>query len=429
MSIIITPGHTEITESEFIGRHPDTFSTVLAAATVKEIAGLTDLSHFPTWLGSLWYGEYINTLEQLRADIHMQVVALDEISGITPIRITVGGQVNTPMELAGKEYLDSLVRNEAAKLLENAGYFSEHYSPAHIEVDTRGIGSQSPNLNCTTRNGKFGDNCVVYGHYISEPFGIDGTFSSLVIGKQIDNTIDNLVRSGTVPDLRPDGKVTVTVVYDTGGFLVKDITLSVAHRRNPNPEYKVVVKDEVRKVISRYRGGENASINVNQGGDFDVYFLKADYGTSGKKDHVIITGGKHNLGTDGVWGKCLHKSSSIAIPYAFALSRPVCDITKANFASVRVNPRYGGPEERLKTQIGLEEIDSRYEHLRGTLDKAFETLQLNPFDIRHILKLGDYFSAYALFNDVRNFHNPNQPWKKVNTAVESQLLAALERPL
>ena len=46
MSIILEPGHIEVAESEFIGRHPDTLSSCLAADLVYIIAAATPYKKF-----------------------------------------------------------------------------------------------------------------------------------------------------------------------------------------------------------------------------------------------------------------------------------------------------------------------------------------------------------------------------------------------
>src|SRR3989344_638234 len=108
-------------------------------------------------------------------------------------------------------------------------------------------------------------------------------------------------------------------------------------------------------LLKNFYKGEKIDISINHGGDFNHYFVNADSGISGKKDSVIVTSGLHQLGTDGIWGKCLYKASSVAIPYAFALSRAVCEATTAKFASVGVYTKYG----QKQAGLFLADIDSR----------------------------------------------------------------------
>lgn len=434
MSVILTPGHVEIAESEFIGRHPDTLSSCLAAELVYSIAAQVHVQNSGL-LSNYTKGKLLNPtasqlqgidasveeshgLENLRADVNVQISALNS-KNITPIpiRINLVGQITAPQ--FQQTDLDQIVRETTFDVFNRAGYFLHgDFVPQHVIADTQGVTSQSPNLNRTTQHNKFADSCVVYGHYIGEPFGVDGTFPSLVIAKEIDRTLEETVRQGDVPELRSDGKVHVSVVRESNGYRLRDIYLSVAHSKNPSTEFRESIGKIVSQSIREYKGGKDAQITVNGGGNFNFYFVNADSGISGKKDSVIVTGGIHQLGTDGIWGKCLYKASSVAIPYAFALSRAVCEATGANFASVGVYARYG----QEQAELFLQEIDPKYESIRDSINRALRTLPRDREGIRNILNMRVNLITYGKFNDLRGFHEPTKPWKTYNP----QLVEALK---
>ena len=438
MSIILTPGHVEIAESEFLGRHPDTLSTCLAAELIYSIAAQIHVQNSGL-LDDFTGGKLSNPtarqlqdvdttvtesygLENLRADVNVQISALNS-KNITPIpiRVNLVGQI-TALQFNQTD-LDQIVREDIFDVFDRAGYFLHgDFVPQHIIADTQGVTSQSPNLNRTTQHNKFADSCVVYGHYIKEPFGIGGTFPSLAIAKKIDRTLEETVRQGTIPELRSDGKVHVSVVRESNGYKIRDVYLSVAHSRNPSAEFRETIGRIVSQAIRDYNGGENAQITVNGGGNFNFYFVNADSGISGKKDSVIVTGGIHQLGTDGVWGKCLYKASSVAIPYAFVLSRAVCEVTGANFASVGVYARYG----QEQAELFLQEIDSKYESFRDDINRALRTLPRDRENIRDILNMKVNLITYGKFNDVRGFHDPTKPWKSYNPQLVEALTSALK---
>lgn len=441
MSIILTPGHIEIAESEFIGRHPDTLSTCLAAELIYSIATQIHVQNSGL-LSDYTKGKLLNPtvpqlqdidatvgksygLEDLRADVNVQISALNS-KNITPIpiRVNLVGQITAPQ--FKQTDLDQIVKEDIFDVFDRAGYFLHgDFIPKHIIADTQGVTSQSSNLNRTTQHNKFADSCVVYGHYIKEPFGIDGTFPSLAIAKKIDRTLEETVRLGIIPALRGDGKVHVSVERESNGYRLRDIYLSVAHSKNlhDGDRFKEYVKWLVGILIGRYKGGEDAQITVNGGGNFNFYFVNADSGVSGKKDGVIVTGGIHQLGTDGVWGKCLYKASSVTIPYAFALSRAVCEATGANFASVGVYARYGQEQAKLF----LQEIDPKYESIRDDINRALRTLPRDRDGIREILNMKVNLITYGKFNDVRSFHEPTKPWKSYNPQLVDALTSALKK--
>ncbi len=439
MSIILTPGHIEIAESEFIGRHPDTLSTCLAAELIYSIATQIHVQNSGL-LRDFTTGKLSNPtasqlqdvdatvtesygLEDLRADVSVQISALNS-KNITPIpiRINLVGQITAPQ--FKQTDLDQIVRETTFDVFNKAGYFLHgDFVPNRVMIDTRGITAQSTNLNEVTQHNKFADYCVAYGHYIKEPFGIDGTFPSLAIAKKIDRALEETVRQGIVPELRPDGKVYVYVERESNGFRVQNVDLSVAHSRNPRNEFKEIISRIVSNVIKNFNGGQDAPITVNGGGKFDVYFVDADYGISGKKDGVIVTGGMHQLGTDGVWGKCPYKASSIAVPYSFALSRTVCEATGANFASARVHVKHG----REPADLSLDVIDPKYESIRDDINKALRTLPRDRNGIREILNAKVNLVTYGKFNDVRGFHEPTKPWKSYNPQLVEALTSAIRR--
>ena len=438
MSIVLRPGHVEIAESEFIGRHPDTLSTCLAAELIYHIAAQVHVKNSGL-LRDFTEGKLLNPtalklqfidssleesygLENLRADVNVQISALNS-KNVTPIpiRINLVGQIAAPQ--FKQTDLDQIVRETTFDVFSKAGYFLHgDFVPEHVIANTQGITSQSPNLNRTTQHNKFADSCVVYGHYIREPFGIDGTFPSLVIAKEIDRTLEETVRQGAIPELRSDGKVHVSVVRESKGYRIRDVYLSVAHSKNPDAQFREAIGKIVSQAIKEYKGGKEAQITVNGGGNFNFYFVNADSGISGKKDSVIVTGGIHQLGTDGVWGKCLYKASSVAIPYAFALSRAVCEATGANFASVEVYTDYG----QEQAELFLQEIDRKYERFWHDINRALRTLPRDRDGIREILGMKVNLVTYGKFNDVRGFHEPTKPWKSYNPQLVDALTRAMD---
>lgn len=402
MSIIISEGHWQTAEVEFAGKHPDIFSTYLAAKIVQELAKESQRR---------------KQIEKFRADLNVQSLASDYMKGtVTPVQISIGGQVCVPDDIGINEIAD-IADSACVSLLEEAGYFKDgDFSKKYVAANLNGISTQAANLNGTTQNNKFADSCVVYGHYLQEPYGIDGTFPSLIIAKQIDSCIDDIAKSqGFEKVLRPDGKVHVTVEYTKEGFVVDSVYLSVSHSREKKPDYsrlleRIIERMEKINVHGLKEPMQRERFYINAGGDFDEYFLMADAGVSKAKDDIIITGGIHQLGTDRVWGKCLYKASSTLIPYAFSLSRAVCEATGAKYASVSAYSRYGQREAHLQ----LEDIDSIFEKHRSNVNRALNRMPKDRDSMRTILGLNVNMQSYNIFNDVAGFHGQDKPWKRKN---------------
>ncbi|MFH1398558.1 MAG: hypothetical protein ABIG95_00420 [Candidatus Woesearchaeota archaeon] len=318
MSINLTPEHKQTAEVELLG-HPDIFCTRLAARLVRNLAIAADSVH---------------SLHDYRADLNCQALGRPPVRDVTPVIINIGGQLNIAEAVDYRQVAFDTTRI----LLMELGYLDTGvFSTDHLEVNLEGITAQSVHLTRTTLQNEFADTCVVYGHHIKEPFGLNGTFAPLVIGQQItlglESTLANLV---TVR--RPDGKIKITTRIIPKGFTVERIFASLAYEGEFTPQ----LREQFRQAIVSADDGyltTNSEVIVNSGGLFDVYFLQADAGTYKAKDDIIITGGIHQLGTDGVWGKCLFKASTIAIPWAFALAKVVCDTTGARYSCVSVDPQ------------------------------------------------------------------------------------------
>lgn len=398
MSIVLTDGYRQTGEVEFEGRHPDIFSTYLAASLINKLAHVTD---------------DMEEITNFRADINVQCLGRDMLlTGVTPIEINIGGQLTMPKGI----YLRRIAYDVAINQLKKAGYLKfGDFVPEKVTMHTDSITRQSTNLARTSRENRFADSSVIYGHYIADPYGVNGTFPSLIIGKKISRIVERLSKT-TIPELRSDGKVHVTVRYTKKGFEVEDIFVSVAHKKNPAMDFK---KRVVQGIIDSlfFPGVDKARIRVNAGGDFDVYFLQTDFGSSKSKDDVIITGGLHQLGTDKVWGKCLYKASSTLVPFAFSLSRSICEVTGAKFSSVCTYAQYGAE----KALFRLENIDSVNEDKRDKIDRALSKIPSDRDSMRKILDLDVNIDSYSTFNDVFGFHSPDKPWKERNPELESLL--------
>ncbi|MEK6837436.1 MAG: hypothetical protein AABX69_02190, partial [Nanoarchaeota archaeon] len=344
--------------------------------------------------------------------------------GRTPTKISIVGQLTVPHQLLAEPSpaFQLLAYDQVLHLIEAAGYRRYAFGKgSSLSINLDGITAQSPNLNDTTQDNKFADSCVVYGHYIAPPHGIDGTFPSLAIAHDIDKSLDKVLQQGEIAELRPDGKVHVTVEHTTDGFKIRETYLSVATQKDAGNDFPQRVIDGILENTG-FKELKDAEWKVNSGGKFDVYFLAADYGMSKAKDGIIITGGLHQLGTDAVWGKCLYKASSTLIPYVFALSRVVCEVTGARYASVGAFARYGQAEAELR----LQEIEPRLEQLRQDINAALAKLPLDRDGVREVTGMPVTLESYRLFNEVHGFHSNDRPWKKGNRALEDMLKQELK---
>lgn len=457
MSITISPGYLEKTELDFLAKTPDSFSTVLADAIIRELArticvqdaistytikspvkihsdkkdevpevveGLANILgesarkspiqvHFGHGADEL---AVTSTFDSLRANIQVEVSALERILGITPIQINISGGLTSPFEYH-KKYIQKEIGSAWMLLLgENEFYEGKLFgwdNPLRridaIRVNTDRLNFQVAKPNHQRVHGAVDGSCTVYGHYIREPLGIEGTFASLAIAHNIDKAIymidphnvepSDFETPHPIPDIRDGGRVIVTVSYDDKGYILRDVELYVAHKKNPTANFNQAIENVVKKEIAQYRGGEDITITVNPHGDFSVYFIDVQNGRSGVQDALILTGGHYDLGTKQVWGRCLHQATSLALPYAFGLAEAVCQTTRARYATIGV----AVDDQKQSVHAFLGEIDPEYEGLRERINHILKEFPVKPNQIRIITGMGINFHSYYTFNSL--FYN------------------------
>lgn len=431
MTIIIDSGYRPPpAEVEFFPKHPDVYSTAVAANLVQRFAEIA---------------ERRDQLQGFRADLNVQSAvrppSKQSLEGRSsrPFMIHVG--IAGQLMIQDHTPLEEIARDVVTTTLQQAGYFRDgDFHPNYVLVDIRDITPQGLALNGTTKQNRFADSCTVHGHYIASPYGIDGTFPSLGIASVIDRLLSSYFQES--PEARPDGKVHVTVRYTPQGFVCDDpngVYISLAHKKGATPEFFHAVRAYLAENLSRYHVSRDA-IAVNAGGEFAEYFLPVDAGVSKVKDSVIATGGVHQHGTDAIWGKCLWKASSTLYPYAYALARAVCEVTHAQYASICLHARHN--QELAAVQIEdldpalanydtreLGRLRERMTHALSRERSAFEATPI-PLDrdgIRDILGMPVTLETYRLFNDPQGFHDPEKPWKLRNEELNDRVSTAFLR--
>lgn len=398
--MIVGEGIRQTAEVEFNPAHPDVFSTNVAAQTVLGLAREVDK---------------LGDLNSFRADINVQTLGGPQtLQGTTPVRVNIGGQLVLPEGVS----LQDVAHDAVISTLARAGYLSDgDFGRDALFLSLDGLTSQSPNLNGTTNKNKFADSAVAYGHYLAEPFGLQGTFPGLILGQRVNNRLVQLTKEHDW--LRHDGKVHVTTEFTQDGPVITGVYVSVAHARNVPDNFRNIIKLAIGEEFDGQFGIDTAQIDVNAGGDFNVYFVQADAGVSKVKDGVIVTGGLHQIGTDAIWGKCGYKASAVTLPHAFAVARAICDATGAQFATISAYSEYGRGEIVLQ----LQDIDPQYECLRRGINNGLQHLPSDRDGIRSAVGLGISLDYYNAYNDVSGFHDSQRPWKKPMPSFE-QIIAS-----
>ena len=337
--------------------------------------------------------------ECLKQDKNSRVAVETFVSGNT---VTIAGQVTTKAELD----IDNLVRNTIKQI----GYDNEEtdmdYRTCKIDIN---ITKQSSDIAMGVDNGGAGDQGIMFGYASNEtenymPYAIN-------MAHKLSKRLAEVRKNGTIPYLRPDGKVQVTVEYeDDKPKRIETILISTQHNSDISQEQlkKDIIESVINAVVPENMMDANTKIYVNPTGRFVIGGPLGDTGLTGRKIIVDTYGGYARHGGGAFSGKDASKVDRSA---TYMLRHIAKNIVANGYAEKC--------EIQVSYAIGMKEPLSIYINTFGTGKKTEEELveiikknfDLTPNGIIEYLHLKE--PIYEQTTNYGHFGKDNLPWEKI----------------
>ena len=335
----------------------------------------------------------------LKQDNNSRVAVETFASGNT---ITIAGQITTKAEFS----VENLVR----EVIEEIGYdnasLDMDYRTCKIDVN---ITKQSPDIALGVDIGGAGDQGIMFGYASNEtenymPYAID-------MAHKLAKRLTEVRKNKTIPYLRPDGKVQVTVEYEEDKpKRIETILISTQHNADISQEElkKDVIEYVIKTVVPSNMMDENTKIYVNPTGRFVIGGPLGDTGLTGRKIIVDTYGGYARHGGGAFSGKDPSKVDRSA---AYMLRHIAKNIVANGYADKC--------EIQVSYAIGMKEPLSIYVNTFGTgtkTDEELANLIKEKFDLtpNGIIKYLDLQKPiYTKTTNYGHFGKESLSWEKI----------------
>lgn len=335
----------------------------------------------------------------LKQDSNSRVAVETFASGNT---ITIAGQITTKAEFS----VENLVREVIKEIGYDNASLDMDYRTCKIDVN---ITKQSPDIALGVDIGGAGDQGIMFGYASNEtenymPYAID-------MAHKLAKRLAEVRKNKTIPYLRPDGKVQVTVEYEENKpKRIETILISTQHNADISQEElkKDVIEHVIKNVVPSNMMDENTKIYVNPTGRFVIGGPLGDTGLTGRKIIVDTYGGYARHGGGAFSGKDPSKVDRSA---AYMLRHIAKNIVANGYADKC--------EIQVSYAIGMKEPLSIYVNTFGTgtkTDEELANLIKEKFDLtpNGIIKYLDLQKPiYTKTTNYGHFGKESLSWEKI----------------
>lgn len=192
-----------------------------------------------------------------------------------------------------------------------------------------------------------GDQGLMFGYACNEtaafmPLSLD--LAHQLVAKQ-----SEVMKSGAIPNLRPDAKSQITIEYDETGKpdRVHTVVLSTQHGPEWNEEQAELKAEVTAKIIKPVLGewwNDDVIVHVNPTGRFEFGGPQGDCGLTGRKIIVDTYGGHGRHGGGAFSGKDPSKVDRSAAYMARYIAKNIVAATLAEKCEVQLSYAIGVPE-------------------------------------------------------------------------------------
>ena len=314
-------------------------------------------------------------------------------------KITVAGEITT------KAMPD--IPHIVCKTVRQIGYSGNY----EVEVD---VHDQSPDI-AEAVNGEneitAGDQGIVYGYACRETPQLLPL--PVVLAHRITKGLTEARRNGVIPDLRPDGKVQVSVEYADGKPMrVATVVVSTQHKPEVSQKelreavYQLILVPALGKYLDL-----NTEVLINPSGSFVLGGFEADTGLTGRKLMVDTYGGLVSHGGGALSGKDCTKVDRSGAYMARYLAKNIAAAGLAEKCTVSMAYAIGKAEP-LYVQADTHGT-GRYPE--SVLEEAVKLLfDLTPTGMANTLQLME--PIYQKYCNYGHFTHQDAPWEQTDCA-------------
>ena len=290
--------------------------------------------------------------------------------------IVVAGEVTSK----GNVNVEKVVRDT----IKNIGYDNENTDIDYRTCDVKiNINKQSTDIALGVDIGGAGDQGIMFGYACDEtenymPYAIN-------MAHKLSKRLAEVRKNGTIPYLRPDGKVQVTVEYeDDKPKRIETILISTQHNSDISQEQlkKDIIESVINAVVPENMMDANTKIYVNPTGRFVIGGPLGDTGLTGRKIIVDTYGGYARHGGGAFSGKDASKVDRSGAYKSREMAKEILKQNALEWCQVQLSYAIG-----IAEPLAIYIESNRGSHIVNKDSKYYE--ECKPQNIIRDLKLKD----------------------------------------
>lgn len=277
--------------------------------------------------------------DQIADAILDELFKQDPYSRVAIECLTTTGTVHVAGEVTTKGYVD--VQKIVRTTLKEIGYVDPKFG---IDCDDAGVWSaiheQSPDISqgvteSSNKEQGAGDQGMMYGFACNET----KEFMPLpiVLAHKLTRRLSEVRKKNIVPNLGPDGKSQVSIMYDDGKpKKLTAVVIAQQHKEEiSEQELKKQILEQVIKPVCKDYMDKDTKIHINATGAFVIGGPEGDTGVTGRKIIVDTYGG---IGRHGGGAFCVSGNSVINFEHGLARISDMHSVKKGALIKTDISP-------------------------------------------------------------------------------------------
>ncbi|NLC87813.1 MAG: methionine adenosyltransferase [Clostridiaceae bacterium] len=319
-------------------------------------------------------------------------------------KITIAGQVNSK----GQVDIETLVREKIKQIGYDNSETDIDYKTCKIDIN---INKQSLDIAREVDKGTAGDQGIMFGYACNEtenymPYAI-------YYAHKLAEKLTDVRKKRLIPYLRPDGKVQVTVEYESQKKLPKRIeAILISTQHIKGIELKKIKEDIINYVINpiipKEKIDKDTKLFINPAGEFVIGGPMADTGLTGRKIIVDTYGGYSRHGGGAFSGKDPTKVDRSATYMLRHIAKNIVANKLAEKCEIQISYSIG---EKNPISIYINTFGTCLISEEEILKIIKNKFDLTPEGIINYLKLRE--PIYSQTTNYGHFGKENMEWERI----------------